>query len=55
MAIHLSMTHALWAGLVCVQQGDPGALEMGDWKAEEVPGDDAEEEEVEEVAAGLGG
>lgn len=38
-----------------MQQGEPGALEEGDWKAEEFPGDDAGEEEVEEVAAEVGG
>lgn len=34
-----------------MQRGEPGALEEGDSKAEEAPGDDAGDEEMEEVAA----
>lgn len=38
-----------------MQHGEPGALDEGDWKAEEAPGDEAgedEQEEVEEEAVG---
>lgn len=37
-----------------MQRGEPGELEEGDWKAEEVPGDDAGEEEMEEEAVAAG-
>lgn len=37
-----------------MQRGELGALEEGDWEAEEVPGDDAGEEETEEEAAAAG-
>lgn len=43
MAIHLSMMRARWAGLVCEQRGELGAVE-GYRKVEEEVGDETGEE-----------